>query len=1553
MNEASLEQTDNGDRGSRVAIVGMALRCPGAANVAEFWSNLKNGVESISLFSKEELRESGISEAVLKLPTFVRAGAPLKGLDLFDAEFFKYSAREAEFIDPQHRVFLECAVEALETAGVDPARHPGSISVFAGEGQTLYGNQILPNKGVIGIDRQMAVIGNDKDYLATRTSYKLGLRGPSFTVQCACSTSTVAVHLAVQSLLSHESDVALAGGVSVSWLRGKGGYHFVEGGILSRDGHTRAFDADASGTVFADGVGLVVLKRLDDAIADGDDIQAVILGTAVNNDGAMKVSYTAPGVDGQSAVFAEALAVAGVSPDAIGYVEAHGTATALGDPIEIEALQRVFRTKTSRKQFCGIGSLKSNIGHLNTISGLAGMIKAAHCVKTGEIPPSLFFETPNPKIDFAASPFYVPTRLTKWSGPVPRRAGVSAFGIGGTNTEIIIEEPPPAVSEASAKSMHVAIVSTKSATALEAACARLSQHLREHPNENIADVCHTLATGRTLYQHARAVVCASTREAADALDSNDPSAVVDGVRSVPGQPVTFLFPGQGSQHIFMGRELYKEEPVFRREIDRCAELLKPHLGLDIRALLFPASEAETEADELLRDTQYAQPAIFSVSYAAAKLWMSLGVRPAVALGHSIGEFAAACIAEVFSLEDALRAVAARGRLMQSMPVGAMLAVMAPAQQVELLLPPSVSIAAINTPAACVASGPIEDIAALERQLSAKGISSTPLQTSHAFHSALMDPAVGPFIEVMRGIELRPPQIAYISNVTGEWITDEQATDPAYWGEQLRAPVQFHKGLSTIHDQVSTVLLEVGPGRALGNLARSLVGEATSNVIQSSLAHSAARGVGEVKALLRAGAELWLAGVPIDWGRRYEGERRLKRPLPTYPFARQRYWAIEDDRPAAPAISGVVRPGDAVIGEQPASAESDYLMETVSWKRVQYSADEDLSRRRPSWLVFVAKEALDERFVDALSDRSGRVTVVEKGGDFEQLGEGRFSLDPNREEELNELCAEAVKGLAAEQRLRVVYFCDPSLPRAAEAVASEYRREVDDKVTAPIALIRSLMRHANAKNISLTIVTRDAQAITGAETIDPMMALPIGPCLAAMHEYPGLRCRIVDVSRSAADVDALARQLAADIAEPSPSVVTAYRGAIRWARTVEPIPPFLLKNQQTALRQNGVYLITGGLGDLGLAVAEHLAARYRAGLVLISRTPVPAREEWSSILAASEDENRLVRMIRGIERIELAGGQVMVGAADVCDLAQMQAVASEAYERFGDINGVIHAAGVSGNTPIGLKTPEEVDEVLHAKILGLAALEQVFADRRLDFLALFSSTSAIWGRVGQADYTAANAYLDSYAIGNFGGAKWPTISINWDNWREVGMAVNTLRAAPGQTKPRQLRIGLSTSDGVRAFSEALAARHPQVIVRAASPQRQAKAGLRAAAGAAGPQPPGPKAKRYPRPALAQPYRAPATELEVALGTLWTELLMIAPIGLDDNFFELGGHSLLALQLLPRIREKYRITLEPRELFAKPTIATLAALIHDKLVSEIAEFEPQDKTGLVDVETIDPQ
>jgi phthiocerol/phenolphthiocerol synthesis type-I polyketide synthase E len=730
---------------------------------------------------------------------------------------------------------------------------------------------------------------------------------------------------------------------------------------------------------------------------------------------------------------------------------------------------------------------------------------------------------------------------------------------------------------------------------------------------------------------------------------------------------------------------------------------------------------------------------------------------------------------------------------------------------------------------------------------------------------------------------------------------------------------------------------VGPGRALGSLARSLSSDPRSNSIQSSLPHASARGAGEMKALLYAGAALWLAGVSIDWSRRYRGERRRKRPLPTYPFARQRYWAIEDPPAPAQVAGAAARPAGAVgaagsTGAQlaaPAPAEPNYLMETVSWKRVQYSGDSGEERPKQDWLVFASDDnAFAGSFVSALNGSGAKAVVAKKADKYRDLGKGRFALSVVNEGDLDKLCARTVKGIGPEARLQVVYFCDPSRPRTPNKVGSEYRGEIDDKLNAPITLVRSLMRHTDAKSVNVTIVTQEGQFISGTEALDPMMALPIGPCLAGMHEYPDLRCRLVDVDATPPDMDRLSRQLAADIAEPAPNVLTAYRGGVRWARTIDPIPPFLVANPQPPLRDHGVYLVAGGLGDLGLAVSEHLASKYHASVVLLSRTPAPPRKEWSKILSSSEENSRVVRIIRGIERIEAAGGKVMVGSADVCDLKQMKKVVQEAREAFGQIHGVIHAAGVSGTTPIGLKTPDEVDQVLLPKVIGLAVLEQIFARGKLDFLALFSSTSAIWGRIGQVDYTAANAYLDARAIGHRDGQLWPIISINWDNWREVGMAVNTARPAPGQDKPAPI-IGLSTAEGLRAFEAALAARHSQVIVRAApAAQRKVQPGARAALGAAAQPAAKPKEKRYPRPALAQPFREAATQMETELVEMWTSLLLIAPIGLDDNFFELGGHSLLALQLLPRIREKFQIALEPRELFANPTVSKLVAHVQTR-------------------------
>ena len=972
---------------------------------------------------------------------------------------------------------------------------------------------------------------------------------------------------------------------------------------------------------------------------------------------------------------------------------------------------------------------------------------------------------------------------------------------------------------------------------------------------------------------------------------------------------------------------------------------------DLRTLLFPAADEEKKAEETLRNTQFAQPAIFAVSYALAKLWMSLGVTPAASLGHSIGEFVSACLAEVFSLEDALRAVAARGRLMQSMPGGAMLAVMTPAEQLAQVLPPSISIAAVNTPAATVVSGPNADIEALDQELRARGVAATPLHASHAFHSGMMDAAVAPFVEVMRSIRLSPPQLPYISNVTGEWITDEQATDAAYWGQHMRAPVQFHKGLSVIHDQMPGIFLEVGPGRNLTTLARSLFGEVAGTLIYSSLPHASASGADEVNTMLRTCAELWLAGAPIDWTGRYQGERRIKLVLPTYPFERRRYWIVDHAQPALQQ-GGARRPGAPV--RSVARATPNYFMETVTWRRVQYFNPPGASAKASStrWLIFNPTEKIDKRIAAALRQYGDKVTIVEKGPRFKTYADGRVALDPTDEVDLAQLCKTVMKSLTKRQQLQVIYFCAPTPERKPELVEARYQADIDDKLNVPIMLTRSLMQAGSPENVTITYVTREGQQISGLETIDPSMAMPIGPSLAAMREYPKLTCRVIDILSDVASPEIVARRISGDLPYPSPSIVTAYRGKSRWARGIQPIPPKLLMTTPRPLRRRGVYLITGGLGDLGLAVSRHLAQAYKAGLILVSRTLVPPREEWSAILKDGKDDDRVVRMIRGIGRIESAGGHVMVAAADVTDLKQMRAVVREATKKFGAIHGVIHAAGISGSTPIGLKTTEELDRVMRPKILGLAVLEQIFADRDLDFMALFSSVASLWGREGQADYAAANAYLDAYAVEMSGAGRWPVVSINWDTWREVGMAINTMRVAAGKEKPQTLNFGLLTAEGVRAFKQALVAQHAQVIARKEPLAPGMAAGVPAGAGqrTAASQPSkavaaaasgGPARQTHPRPALTQAYHAPESELQTALAAMWIDFLRTSPIGLDDNFFELGGHSLMALQLLPRIREKYQISLDPREFFVNATIGKIAALIEDKLLTEIEEMS---KPGL---------
>ncbi|SHG99118.1 hybrid non-ribosomal peptide synthetase/type I polyketide synthase [Bradyrhizobium erythrophlei] len=915
-----------------VAIIGMAGRFPGARSVAEFWRNQLEGIESISHFRVEDLEISNRA-GVANDPRYIRARSVLDDVDLFDADFFGIYPREAELMDPQQRLFLECCWQAIEDAGYVPDTYPGQIGIYAGSSVWSYFlTRLCTAPGFIEkftsgyqVSNYFEMMGNSLDFLSTRVSYKLNLRGPSFTMVSACSTSLLAVTQACQSLLTYQSDMALAGGVSITFPQ-KRGYYYQDGGMVSPDGHVRAFDADAQGTVFGSGLGVVLLKRLDEAIRDGDQIYAVIRGFAVNNDGSAKVGYTAPSVEGQASVIAMAQEAAGVEPESIGYIEAHGTGTPLGDPIELAGLTRAFRARTDRTQFCTIGTAKTNVGHLDIAAGVTGLINATHIVRDGMFPPTLHFNQPNPNFDFKSSPFRVISKRTEWKtdGGL-RRAGVSAFGVGGTNAHVVLEQAPERHSLPSARPNHLLVLSARSLAALDQATDNLAAHLKSHPDLNLADVAWTLQAGRRSFDCRRAVVAANATEAIASLSKRDREHVQTRSKPNTEPELYFLFPGQGSQHPNMAREIYDTEPVFREAVDRCAQILRPHLDTDLLTLLYPPDGTGDEVKRRVTETVIAQPAIFTIEYGLAQLWMSWGIRPKAMAGHSIGEFVAACLAGVISLEDALTLVALRGRMMQGLPAGGMLSVRLSEAEVRKRLPDTLSLAAVNSPSLCVVAGALEPLGQFEHEMTEAGVACRRLVTSHAFHSGMMDPLIDPLTDALSKVQLSPPQIPYVSGVTGAWITADEATDARYWARHAREAVQFSAAIKELRKNPQAILLEVGPGNVLATLARQHGGFPADQAIVSSLSDGFS-GEGDFEALMTALGALWLAGEKPDWTVLNRGGARQRVSLPTYPFQRKRYWL---ESIAVPAETPVAIPSAGEATTKFAVAESQINQGTES------------------------------------------------------------------------------------------------------------------------------------------------------------------------------------------------------------------------------------------------------------------------------------------------------------------------------------------------------------------------------------------------------------------------------------------------------------------------------------------------------------------------------------------------------------------------------------------------------------------------------------------------
>ncbi|NOK35467.1 SDR family oxidoreductase [Corallococcus exercitus] len=1492
-----------------VAIVGIALRVPGARDPESFWRLLDDGVEPRTSFSDAELEAAGVPRAVREQPGYVREGFVLDGVAAFDAAFFGYSPREAELLDPQHRLFLECAWESLERSGHGDARGRGATSVFAGEGRSSYlianlltRPDLVASQGLFSL-----MVANEKDFLTTRVSHRLDLRGPSVTVQTACSTSLVAVHLACQSLLSGESDLSLAGGVALV-LPQRAGYSYREGGILSPDGRCRPFDARGEGTVGGSGVAVVALKRLSDALEAGDRIHAVIRGSAVNNDGADKVGFTAPTVDGQSQVISEALAVAGVEPESIQYVEAHGTATSLGDPIEVAALNQVFQGLP--RGSIALGSVKSNLGHMDAAAGVVGLIKAALALEHRRLPPSLHFLHPNPRVPFDEGPFAVNTTSRPWPDAKSRRAGVSSFGMGGTNAHVVLEEAPaPAPRAPAPRAWQLLALSARTAPALEEATDRLAAHLERHPELALADVAHTLMVGRRRFEHRRVLVCQDAREAREALAVRDARVLTEAAGD--GRcSVAFLFPGQGSHHVDMGRGLYATEPRFREHVDACCERFAPHLGADLRRFLFPSASEHAEATRKLEQTTFGHPALFTIEYALARWWMDMGVRPQALIGHSVGMYAAACLAGIFTLEDATAMLALRARLIQQLPAGSMLSVSLPEAEVRpLLVGRPVGIAASNAPSLCVVSGPTDAVHAVQAELGVRGVECRLLHSTYAGHSAMLEPMLRPLEEALRRVRLSPPSIPCVSNLTGTWLTDAEATDPRAWAEQVRKPVRFAEGVATLLDEPDRLLLEVGPGQALTMLARQATNAAGRTIVASMRRPQDPRP--DAAVLLNAAGQLWLAGAELDVERLQGPGEHRRVELPPYPFQREDYW-LE-------AVAGPSSAADPRTALRKRDDPAEWFYQPA-WKPTPPPPAAS-SAGVERVLAFVDANGFGAQLAARLEAAGSEVVRVVPAPSFSQRDARTFGLSPGEPAHYRAL----LEAVGTPRRVVHAWGLGPAAGGAEDAALET---EMERGFHGLVALLRALQARPEKGPVDVAVLVSGALDVTGDEPLVPARALVVGPCKVIPQEHAELRTRCIDVrlpgdtAKLAGLLERLVAEVCLDAAEP----VVAWRGSRRYVEHFEAtrLPP--ASADIAPLREAGVYLLTGGLGRIGLGVAEHLAATVRARLVLVGRSPFPPPEEWDGWLRAHGEEDGVSRKIQRLRAMEARGARVLVLSADVSRRAELESVVARARAHFGALHGVVHSAGSIGaqtSVPLVDLERERSEEQLAAKVRGTRWLAAALADGPPpDFVVLQSSLSTVLGGPGFSAYAAANAFMDTLACerARAGGTQW--LSVDWDGWSQDGEvpSASDLTLVEGSDALRRLLSARAEGRWVVSTTDLSA--------------RQAVWLRRERTGAAPATSPG---AGHSRRGVRTPYVAPRDSVEQGIAAIWAELLGVAEPGIHDDFFELGGHSLVGAQVVARVRQAFQVELRLGTLFETPTIAGMAVAIVNSRTENMSEEE----------------
>jgi acyl transferase domain-containing protein/acyl carrier protein len=1486
--------------GLEIAVIGMSGQFPGSKDCRSYWENLMAGKELIKTFTDEELINCGVPESQLRNESYIKcAGAiDIDEKNTFDHSFFGYSPEEASLMDPQIRLFHEHCWKALEDAGYSSLIDKQRIGLFAGASRNYNWKMYVYGKSEeTRLDPFYLDMISGASFISTLVSYKLNLQGSSFFVDTACSTSMVAISLACKSLLFGESKMALAGGSCIITQKQKG-YFYQEGMINSSDGHCRAFDKDASGTVGGEGVGVVVLKKLSEAIKDRDHIYCIIRSASINNDGNRKVGYTAPSVKGQTECIKMSHRLAGVDPRTISYIETHGTGTKLGDPVEVRALNEAF-AGSGKEKFCAIGSVKTNIGHLDTAAGVAGFIKTVLSLKYKKIPPSLYYKEPNPEIDFDGGPFYVNTELKEWErkGDFPLRAAVSSFGIGGTNVHAVLEEAPDSPPVNEGRQYKLLTFSAKTEASLLRYMNNVREFLIKEPLVNLADMCYTLQVGRKHFSYRKSLACEDKEELINML-SPDNLQTPSTIAKEKNSSLVFMFSGAGSQYINMGKDLYEKEPFFREEMDKGFSLLKSLTGENYKEIIYP-KQADNFSINLMLHTQ---PSIFLFGYSLVRLLMSWGIKPQYMIGHSIGEYIAACISGVFSFEDALLLVVKRGQLMNDMPPGNMLSVPINQAEAHKYVNNKISLAAINGPDQVVLSGDTASIDELIKTFEQTGISYIKLYASQAGHSHMIDDIADEYRKTLETIRRNAPGTPFVSNLTGEIMSADQATSVNYWVRHMRETVQFSGGIKTLLAQKNDLtFVEVGGGHSLTTLVRQHQTKKNKPVAINLIKHPTKEFEDDVKYLTERIGQLWSHGVSIDWMAYYNNEKRQRISLPAYSFELTRY---------PTEVDPFENSDRAVPSANPSGNQElkDWIYYPV-WKSAMPISSGKKTNTK-SYIFFSTDDAFAEGIKSGL--RKGKNELVEllMGEQYKKLSRYKYIIDPAIPDHYKKLFNEIRNDQI--DITDIVYSWGMTIDSSKLELNKE-NKEMNLVYFGIVEITRSLLQDADLNKKRITVITNSLHCVTGNEVVSYGQSLMLGLMNTLPQEY-SISCCNIDINLQEKN-PGLAEKLAQEINNRGNERIIALRHDKRWILDYQRHAG-AIRDHENRIKQRGTYLITGGLGNVGFILAKHLIQNYDANVVLTGRRRI--KEDADTNEETGKGSARL-------DYLKSIGKNVTYLNTDVSDFEIFKSTTEIINKNIGRIDGIIHTAGNIDLDHFELIediTPQNAFAIFAPKVKGVVNIYKLFKDADPDFVWITSSLATVLAGLNYASYSSANLYMDHFVS---------SISKELPNWKCIGLGEMLFTEDEIKRENDWSRKALRPLEITELFEWSLSVEHCPVILETAvdlhsrikkayHTKRENYLDFNASDQVA---------TKSERPDLSNAYVAPETETEIKLAKMIEDFFGIVNIGMEDNFFELGGDSLKAMVLLRRIKKEFNINIPLKDFFGSRNLKLIAGEIDERI------------------------